>query len=184
MTGRIVGVCGLSGAGKTTAVNYLARLTGGEVIYFGATVLREVRERGLPETSTSEQIVRIQLREKHGPAYLASLEAERIKVILHEGRNVFVDAVYVKEEFDFLSQLAPDFYLIGIESSFNIRLARVLTREQRPMTKEQLKERDAVDLTRLNSGNTFARANVRIQNERSMLEFEEALSNALEAYSA
>ena len=54
MTGWIVAVSGLCGAGKSTAVCYLARSTGGEVVYFGATVRRVVRERGLPETSASE----------------------------------------------------------------------------------------------------------------------------------
>jgi dephospho-CoA kinase len=40
MMGRIVAVSGLCGVGKSTAVSYLARVAGGEVVYFGATVLR------------------------------------------------------------------------------------------------------------------------------------------------
>ena len=125
MTGRIVAVSGLCGAGKSTAVGFLAQRTGGEVVYFGATVLRVVRERGLQETSASEQIVRIELRDQHGSAYLAKLEAARMKSILEEGRDVFVDAVYNVEELDFLSRLAADFLLIGIEVSFDTRLARL-----------------------------------------------------------
>jgi len=180
MMGRIVAVSGLCGVGKSTAVSYLARVTGGEVVYFGATVLRVVRDRGLPETSASEQIVRIELRDQHGPAYLAMLEAERMKAILAEGRHVFVDAVYGDEEFDYLSRLAAGFFLIGIEASFGTRLARLDVRTVRPMTGPQLRERDAVDLTRLKTGNVLAKASIRIDNEGSMAMFEDALSRALD----
>jgi dephospho-CoA kinase len=177
--GWIIAVSGACGAGKSTAVNYLARMTGGEVVYFGATVLRVVRERALPETSASEQIVRIELRDQHGPAYLAMLEAEPMKAILAEGRHVFVDAIYGVEEFDYLSRLAADFFLMGIDASFGTRLARLAVRAVRPMTEPQLRERDAVDLTRLKTGNVLAKAGIRIDNEGSMAEFEDALRRAL-----
>jgi dephospho-CoA kinase len=184
MMGRIIAVSGLCGVGKSTAVSYLARVTGGEVVYFGATVLHVVRERGLPETSANEQIVRIELRDQHGPAYLAMLEGERMKAILVEGRHVFVDAVYGVEEFDYLSWLAASFFLIGIEASFDTRLARLGVRVVRPMTEPQLRARDAVDLTQLKGGNVLAKADVRIGNEGSMAEFEGAISRALDESSA
>jgi dephospho-CoA kinase len=178
--GRIVAVSGLCGVGKSTAVTYLARATGGEVVYFGATVLRLLRECGLPETSASEQIVRIELRDQHGPAYLPMLEADRIKAILSEGRSVFVDAVYSDEEFNYVSHLAAGFSLIGIEASFDTRLTRLGLRAVRPMRETQLRERDAVDLTRLETGNVIAKADMRISNEGSMIEFEDALNRALD----
>src|SRR5262245_28985034 len=180
MVGRIVAVSGLCGVGKSTAVRFLAGATGGEVVYFGATVLRVVRERGLPETSASEQIVRIELRDQHGPAYLAMLEAARMKAITADGRHVFVDAVYGREELDYLSQLTASFFLIGIDASFDTRLARLSVRAVRPMTEPQLRERDAVDLTRLQTGNVLAKAGIRIDNEGSMAKFEDALSRALD----
>jgi dephospho-CoA kinase len=180
MIGRIVAVSGLCGVGKSTAVSYLAQVTRGEVVYFGTTVLRVVRDRGLPETSASEQIVRLELRDQHGPAYLAMLEAERMRAILAEGRHVLVDAVYGGEEFDYLSRLAAGFFLIGIEASFGARLARLGVRAVRPMTEPELRERDAVDLIRLKTDNVLAKAGIRIDNEGSMAEFEDALSRALD----
>jgi dephospho-CoA kinase len=179
MVNRIVAVSGLCGAGKSTAVRLLAEATCGEVVYFGATVLRAVKERGLPENSASEQIVRIQLRDQHGPAYLAMLEAERIKAVLAERRYVLVDAVYCFDEFEYLSELAAEFSLIGIEASFSTRLARLSVRAMRPMTEPQLHERDAVDLTRLKTNNVLAKASVLISNEGSMAEFGSVLSRTL-----
>ena len=179
MVHRIVGISGLSGAGKSTAARILAEATGGEVVYFGATVLRAVRERALPETSASEQIVRIELRDKHGPAYLARLETERIRAVLAERRYVFVDAVYCRDELEYLSGLASEFYLVGIEASFSTRLARLAVRAVRPMTEPQLRERDVVDLTRLETQNVLAKASVRITNEGSMADYEFVLCHAL-----
>jgi dephospho-CoA kinase len=174
-----VAVSGLCGAGKSTAARLLAKATGGEMIYFGATVLSAVRERGLSETSANEQIVRIELRDRHGPAYLAVLETERIKSVFAEGRDVLVDAIYCGEELEYLSRLSVDLSLIGIEASFSTRLARLGVRAVRPMTEPQLRERDAVDLMRLKTGNVVAEASVRISNNNSMEEFESALSGAL-----
>ena len=50
---------------------YLSNLAGGRVLYLGQTVLDEVRARGLPETRESERQVRIDLRNKNGPAAFA-----------------------------------------------------------------------------------------------------------------
>jgi len=180
MMGRIVAVSGLCGAGKSTAVSFLARTTGGEEIYFGATVLRVVRERGLPETSASEQTVRVDLRDLHGAAYLAMMEADRLKALLAAGRNVFVDAIYCVEEIEFLAGLAARFFHIGIETCFESRLIRLSARTVRPMTEAQLRQRDAVDLNRLKNGDVIARASVRINNEGSRGELENALRHAVE----
>ena len=181
MAGRIFAVSGLCGVGKTTAVNHLSQMTGGEVIYFGSTVLRMVRERGLPETSQNEQIVRIALRKEHGDACLAMAEAERMKSILSSGRDVFVDAVYVGEEFRFLSDLMSGvtFFLIGIEAPFGVRLERLKVRAVRPLQEPQLRERDAVEMKKLKTGDVLTKASFRINNEGSMAEFEAALSRAL-----
>jgi dephospho-CoA kinase len=181
--GRVVAVSGLSGAGKSTAIRYLARRTSGELFYLGATVLRVVRDRGLPETSASEQTVRAELRDQHGRACLVILEADRIKGVLSEGRYVLVDAVYCVEEFDYLSQLANGIFLIGIETSFETRLARLGARRVRPMTKAQLKERDSMDVTSLKNSDVLAKASVRISNEGSIAELNRALRGALEGTS-
>jgi dephospho-CoA kinase len=179
MAGGIVAVSGLCGAGKSTAVRILAEATGGELVYFGAAVLREVKVRALPETSASEQIVRIALRDQHGPAYLAVLETERIQVALAERRYVFVDAIYCRDELYYLSGLTAEFSLVGIEASFPIRLARLGVRAIRPMTEPQLRERDTMDLTRLKIDNVLAKARVRITNEGSMAEFQGVLRRML-----
>lgn len=172
---------GLCGVGKTTAVNFLARESRGEVIYFGSTVLNAVRERGLLETSENEQIVRIALRRELGNAYLARIEGERMKDVIASGRDVFVDAVYVGEEFEFLSGLVADtpFFLIGIEAPFALRLERLKHRPVRPLMEPQLRERDAVELRKLNTGEVFAKAAVRILNDGSMEQLEASLSPIL-----
>jgi dephospho-CoA kinase len=178
--GRIVGVAGLCGAGKSTAVAFLAQKTGGEVVYLGGAILRFLRERGLPQTSESEQVARVDLRRQHGPAFLAIAEAEHIRAIVTSGRSVFLDAVYVGEEFEFLSTLA-EFALIGIDVSFVTRLERIRTRPVRPLTETELRARDAIEMTKLNAGAVLAKANFTISNEGSMSAFETELTNILKS---
>jgi cytidylate kinase len=48
MADRILAVSGLCGAGKSTAARFLAKATGGEMVYFGATVLRVGARPGPP----------------------------------------------------------------------------------------------------------------------------------------
>src|SRR5579862_6652903 len=89
----LVGVTGLAGAGKTTAVKYLASLTNGRMFYLGQTVLDEVRARRLPETRENERKVRIDLRRENGPAALAIPYVDEVAECLGNGIPVFIDAI-------------------------------------------------------------------------------------------
>jgi dephospho-CoA kinase len=181
MAGRIFAVSGLSGVGKTTAVNYCAGVTGGEVIYFGETVIRAVRSLGLEQTSENEQIVRIALRRDHGLACLAKAEAPRMKAILDGGRDIFVDAVYVREELDFLCSLLDGVpcHLMGIEALLPLRLARLKSRATRPMEEPDVLARDAIEMKKLKTGDVLNQVAIRIENNGSMADFESALKTAL-----
>src|SRR5688572_796719 len=95
----LVGVAGLAGAGKTTAVKHFARQTGGDVVYLGDDVINEVLAQGLLPTRENEREVRLRLREQNGPAVLAMRSAERVTALIASGKSVFVDAIFVLEEF-------------------------------------------------------------------------------------
>lgn len=181
MAARIIAVAGLCGVGKSTAVHYLAGETGGEVIYFGETVLRVVRERGLATTSANEQIVRISLREQHGDACLAVAEAGRMRAILAESRPIFIDAVYCAAELEFLSTLVSGvpFTLLGIDTPFPLRVERLEDRSVRPLSETELRARDATEMQRLDTGGVMAKANCQIANDGSMELFQSALTRAL-----
>jgi dephospho-CoA kinase len=104
-----------------------------------------------------------------------------MKSILAENRPIYVDAVYCAAEFDFLKTLVPGipFLLIGIEMSLPIRLARLMNRVVRPLSETELRARDAMELTRLNTGEVMTKAAVSITNDGPLAEFQSTLMRAL-----
>jgi len=169
----LVGVTGLAGVGKTTAVKYLSTLTSGRVLYLGQTVLDEVRVRGLPGTRENERQVRIDLRRGKGPAALAIPHVEEVAGYLGNGIPVFVDAIFTPEEFDFLRSRIPDgpARLLAIDASFDIRLTRLASRPERPFNADELRRRDKYELEVLGTSPVIAAAGDTISNEQTFEEF-------------
>ncbi len=168
-----VGVAGLAGVGKTTAVEYLSGLTGGRVLYPGQTVLDEVRARRLLGTRDNERQVRIDLRREKGPAALAMPYVDVVAECLGNGIPVFVDAIFTREEFDLLTSRIPSgsARLLAIDASFAIRCARLACRPERPFNADELRERDKTELERLGTGAVIEAAECRIRNEETLDEF-------------
>jgi dephospho-CoA kinase len=168
-----VGVTGLAGAGKTTAVQYLSGLTGGLVFYLGQTVLDEVRARGLSETPDNQRQVRIDLRREKGLAVLAVPYVDAVAECLGNGIPVFIDAIFTQAEFDVLISRVPSgsAHLLAIDVSFDIRSARLARRSERPFNAEELRERDKYELEELGTNAVIAAAECTIRNEETFDEF-------------
>lgn len=182
----LVAVTGLAGAGKTTAVTHLAKLTGGQVFYLGDVVLNEIRARGLPETRENEKHVRIQLRQENGPAALAMPFRDRISENLQKGVPSFIDSIFVLAEFNLVRTWTGDApaHLLAIDASFDVRLARLKDRPERPFTRDELGDRDKTELETLGTGAVIAAASDRIRNEGSMDDFYARLAEFLKSWSS
>jgi dephospho-CoA kinase len=169
----LIAVAGLSGAGKTTAVDHFRDLGLGRKVYLGETVLNEIHTRGLSATPENERAVRIDLRTQYGPEVLAARAASSIKQSLDDGVNVFLDAIFQIEEYQYLRAHCGNstMVLLGIEASFEIRSGRLRLRAQRPLTSEELKVRDAAEISRLGTGNVIANANHKVLNEGTIQSF-------------
>ena len=169
----LVGVSGLAGAGKTTAVKRLSELTGGQILYLGKTVLDEVRARELPETRENERLVRIELRDKKGPAALAIPYVDVVAEYVRKGTPVFVDAIFTREEIDVLASCVPigSATLLAIKASFDIRTSRLESRSERPLDANELRQRDKTELERLGTGAIIEAATYTILNEGTLQEF-------------
>jgi dephospho-CoA kinase len=168
-----VGVAGLAGAGKTTAIDRLMSLTGGQALYLGRTVLDEVRARGLPETRENERLVRIDLRREKGPAALAIPYIALVADCVGKGVPVFVDAILTQGEFDVLASRVPSgcAHLLAITASFEIRSIRLASRPGRPLNADELRKRDKTELEVLGTGAVIESAEYAIRNEESLDEF-------------
>lgn len=173
----LIGVCGFTGAGKTTALNILRSKIGGELIYLGQAVYDELDRKSLPRTPENERHVRLELRKKDNAAF-AKLCLPAITKCLEGGKAALIDAVMTLEEYVFLSgTLACPVTLLRIDAGIDIRAARLNQRLDRPMTREQAEKRDRVEVDTLCIDRVFAEAAHTIVNDSSMTALEAALEN-------
>jgi dephospho-CoA kinase len=173
---KLLGVTGYSGAGKTSAIEYLAARSGANRIYVGQLVADEVTARGLPPGADSEKTVRVGLRDLHGMAGLAVLVTPAIRANFALGRSVLIDAICSLEEIDYYREtFDASAVLVSILASFDIRAERVAVRSEKTMTREKLVERDELENIVLRTNLVIEAAEIKICNEGDLPELHEQL---------
>lgn len=174
--GSLLGLCGLAGAGKTTAIDLLEQRGRGVRVYVGAFVTAEVEKRGLPRGPASEKLVREELRLSEGMDTLARRALPTIHGILAAGRAALLDAIYCVEERDiYLLEFGKRLITVAIETSVQNRAARLSVRNQRPLGAAELEDRDQYEIKRLGTPVVMAEADHRLGNDGSLNEFEQTL---------
>lgn len=119
-------------------------------------------------------------RKDHGMAALAALAAPQAIRELSAGRAALIDAVYNAEEFaHYHAHCDQSAKLVSIEAGFDIRAARVASRIGKPLSREQLLERDEVERCTLRTDITIASADLRLVNEASIADLQARLQKAL-----
>ena len=177
---KAIGFAGYCGVGKTAAVSFCENLGFGSRVYVGGFVLEEISKANLARTPEIEQRVRLDLRQRHGPGFLAALARPSIQGILDAGNNVLIDAVASIEEAErYVEYFGGRFELIVIESSFENRLARLLARASRKMTEAQIHERDRIEQTDVRTDLLIASANITVTNEGSIEAFYASLRKSI-----
>jgi hypothetical protein len=120
----------------------------------------------MPPGPASEKTVRKNLRKRDGMEALAVLVAPAVRSSLALGRPVIIDAVCCLQEMEYYRQTfdqgAP---LVSVSTSFDIRANRVGVRAEKPMTVEELLERDVLENTFLRTDLAIAAASTAICND-------------------
>lgn len=146
-------------------------------VYLGAFVTAEVIRRGLPSVPASEKVVRDSLRQQGGMDALAMLALPTIHGILAAQRWALIDAVYCAEErMLYEREFGERLVTLALETSRFNRSQRLSLRNQRPLSLEELEERDRYELDRLGIARVMAGAHRTIGNDGTLPEFENALS--------
>ncbi|MBN8959193.1 MAG: AAA family ATPase [Rhizobiales bacterium] len=179
---KIVGVVGLSGVGKTEAVQYLGQRADFERVYFGGVVLSEVRSRGLEVTPANEAVVREDLRRHFGMDVIAARSIPEIERALKAGRHVLIDGLYSYSEYKLLrSSFGDAVQLIAIHSRKTVRAQRLGTRLVRPLTPKEMTVRDEREVETLEKAEPIALADYHIVNDSNIECFKVSLSDCFEA---
>ncbi|MFC3146471.1 AAA family ATPase [Piscinibacterium candidicorallinum] len=160
----MIALVGLAGSGKSEAGKVLQAL-GYTVVYFGGAVLEEVRRRGLEVTAENEREVREDLRRQHGMAAMAILKLPEIERVQAQGAKVAVDGLYSFAEYELLRErLGHRLKLIAIHTPRALRYQRLAARAVRPLSPEQIDQRDYFEIKNLDKGGPIAIADVHLVN--------------------
>jgi len=135
---KIVAFVGLTGSGKSSAVEYLTE-KGYPKVYFGGIVLDEVKRRGLELTQENEQPIREELREKEGKDFVVKRIIAQIHDLIGAGQhNIVADGLYTWTEYKTLKHEFPgELTVVAIVSPKHLRKQRMANREVRPTTHGQ-----------------------------------------------
>lgn len=174
----IIALVGMPGAGKSVASAHL-KDKGYPILRFGDQTDIGLKEQGLPLTPENEKKYRETLRAELGmKAYAVKIEP-RILEALKSATTVVLDGLYSWEEYTYLKSQFPDLVLLAIYATPKLRYQRLSTREIRPLTADQARQRDIAELENLNKGGPIAFADYLITNNASKDELSSQIDQAL-----
>jgi dephospho-CoA kinase len=173
----VTALVGMCGTGKSVAADYIEKNFPFKSVYFGGFVLEEVKRRGLEINSVNEKNVREDLRAQHGLGVMAKLAEPKIDALLAEGSNVIIDGLYSFSEYTFLKKkYGTDLVMIAIHASRRLRHERLGIRKVRPLTPEQVDERDLLEIKNIEKAGPIAISDYPILNNGTIPELEKELA--------
>ena len=175
----VVGIAGMSGAGKAT-FNEIAKRRGYAMVAMGDVIREETKRRGLKPTPENVGRIMLQIREEEGPAVVAKRCISKIDNAI--GNIVLVDGIRSLHEVEEFKRHFPNFILIAIHSSPETRFQRLSRRKRSddPKGWETFLKRDRRELN-VGLGDAIAMADCLIVNEGTKKEFKIKIHDVLES---
>jgi dephospho-CoA kinase len=178
---KIVAFVGLTGSGKSTAVEHLTE-KGYPKVYFGGIVLDEVARRGFELTQENEQPIREELREKEGKDFVVKRIITQIHDLIAAGQHrIVADGLYTWTEYKALKHEFPgELTVVATVSPKHLRKQRMAHRELRPLTPEQVDQRDWAEIENIEKGGPIAIADYYVMNDGDVELFYKQIDTILE----
>lgn len=175
---KVVSIVGMSGSGKSE-VSRAFEKSGFIRIRFGDITDEELRKRGLKLNEENERFIRELLRKQRGMSAYAELNLPRINSVLKHS-DVVIDGLYSWEEYTYLKAYhGKDFYVVAVWSSPATRYARLASRVNRSLIREEAESRDRAEIENINKGGPIAMADFTIINESSLEYLQEQARNII-----
>lgn len=173
---KILAFVGLTGSGKSTAVEYFTQ-KGYPKVYFGGVILDAMTEAGLEHTQENEKPFREEYREKYGKDAVANKIVEQIQHLSNAGQHrIIADGIYTWTEYKVLKKAFPgELELVAIVAPRRTRYHRLNQRPIRPLTNTEAYNRDTAEIENLEKGGPIAIADHYIINSGSIEHFDEQL---------
>ena len=166
---KILAFVGLSGSGKSTAVNYFTEKSYPKV-YFGGVILEAMEKAGIEINPQNEQKFREEYRARYGKDVVANKIVEQITETAKAGQHrIIADGLYTWTEYKILKKAFPgELILVAIVAPRRLRYHRLAQRPVRPFTNTEAYERDTTEIENLEKGGPIAIADHFISNEGSV----------------
>lgn len=178
---KIVAFVGLSGSGKSAAVDYLTE-KGYPKVYFGGVILDAMTEAGLEHTQENEKPFREELRQKEGKDFVVNRIITQIEGLIAAGQHhIVADGIYTWTEYKVLKSRFPgELTVISIVAPKHLRHHRLNIRPIRPLTDFEANERDWAEIENLEKGGPIAIADHFIINDKDLDHLHAQIDSALE----
>ena len=162
---KIIAVVGMCGSGKSTAIEYLTA-KGVPKIYFGGVILKAIADAGLEDTPETEQRFRTELREKEGKDFVVRRVVADAKNLIAAGqKRIVLDGLYSWTEYKILRAEFPiELTVVAVVAPKALRRKRVAKRPERPLTAQEVAERDKNEIEQLEKGGPIAIADYYLDN--------------------
>jgi dephospho-CoA kinase len=179
---KILAIVGMSGSGKSTAIEYLTE-KGIPRVYFGGVIYQAMKEAGIERTPDSERIFREEIREKEGKDFVVKRVIESVKNLVDAGqKRIVLDGLYTWTEYKILKKEFPDektFCVAAVILPKNLRHKRVGERPERPFDARAISERDWSEIENIEKGGPIANADFYIDNTGTIKELHENVKKLL-----
>ena len=175
---KILAIVGMSGSGKSVAVDYLTS-QGYPKVYFGGMIYKEMEKRGIERTEDgeSEKKFREEIRETEGKDWVVNQVIAETKDLINAGqKRIILDGVYSWTEYKILKQEFPTcLTFVAVVVDKKLRYERVAKRPGRAFDSKAIRERDRSEIENLEKGGPIAAADYYILNNGTVEDLEERL---------
>jgi len=163
---KIIAFVGLTGSGKTAAVEYLTE-KGYPKVYFGGIIYAAMEKAGIPIGEENEKTFRVEIREREGEDFIVREIITQIHGLIDAGqKRIIADGIYSWDEYKTMKQeFHSELDVVAIITPKHLRYHRLLSRTERPQTQAISIERDHKEIETLDKGGPIAMADYFVIND-------------------
>lgn len=177
---KIIAFVGLTGSGKSSAVDYLTD-KGYPKVYFGGVVLDAMTEAGLEHTQANEQPFREELRAREGKDFVVNRIVKQLRGLIDAGQHrIIADGIYTWTEYKIMKREFPgELTTVAVVAPKHLRHHRLTMRPVRPLTEAEANQRDWAEIENLEKGGPIAIADTYIINDGNLERFHQQIDDEL-----
>lgn len=166
---QIVAFVGLAGSGKSVAVEHLTE-KGIPKVYFGGIIYKAMEDAGIEITWDSQKVFREEIRAKEGKDFVVKRAIDEVHNLIAAGQHkVVLDGLYTWSEYKLLKHAFPgEMTVVAVVTPKHLRKQRMAHRPERPMTSEEVDQRDWAEIENIEKGGPIAIADYFVHNDRDV----------------